>query len=389
MTPRELAEIKRRLNPDKRNPTVIRGCYVAADGHIISAFTQSVHALPDSDNEKFMAVFRRALSGTQGQNLLPVDFPAATVAEGEEHHRLLMTLRDSGLKDDDAVDTLFTRVIDALMNDPNRPAEGAGDESAARWLILLLHDGYDVPHRGSDGENDRERSVDVFRYILCCVCPVKPTKEALSWFSDTATFHTRDASWNVGNPEAGFMFPAFENRGANIYGALYYTRDIADLHDVLVDRVFGLPSFMPAAEQRETFQTVLQESLAEECSMEVVQAVHDTVSSMVEERSTDKNAEPLTLSKTEMKAVLQSCGVSEERTDDFEQRYSEAFGEFAQMPAVNIVNPKQYKVATPSVQIQVDPAHSDLVQTRVIDGKRYILVLADGDVMVNGMTVNG
>jgi hypothetical protein len=44
-------------------------------------------------------------------------------------------------------------------------------------------------------------------------------------------------------------------------------------------------------------------------------------------------------------------------------------------------------VETASVSIKVDPAHSDLVQTRIIDGTCYIMVLADDNVRVNGVSV--
>ena len=93
------------------------------------------------------------------------------------------------------------------------------------------------------------------------------------------------------------------------------------------------------------------------------------------------------MGKQEVKRVLEDCGVSEEKTEAFAQRYEESFGEQAEIPAVNMVAPKQFKVDTPSVTIRVDPEHSDLVQTRILDGKSYIVILADGDVEVNGVKI--
>ena len=109
---------------------------------------------------------------------------------------------------------------------------------------------------------------------------------------------------------------------------------------------------------------------------------------MLEERKADKKAEPLTLSRQDVKDVLQGCGVSEEKTAAFDEQYAEAFGAYAELPAVNMVPAKTFRVVTPSVTIQVDPAHSDLIETRIIDGRRYILVLADGNVEVNGVSVH-
>ena len=79
--------------------------------------------------------------------------------------------------------------------------------------------------------------------------------------------------------------------------------------------------------------------------------------------------------------------VSPQRAEAFEEQYGQTFGVNAVIPAVNVVAPKKFTVTTPSVVIRVDPEHSDLIETRVIDGKCYIMVLADGNVEVNGVSV--
>ena len=58
---------------------------------------------------------------------------------------------------------------------------------------------------------------------------------------------------------------------------------------------------------------------------------------------------------------------------------AEAFGmQFCKLPA---------EVRTPDVVISVTPGHSDLVETRIIDGFRYIMIRADHDVQVNGVYI--
>ena len=388
MNQRDIAEIRRRLNPDKRLPTVLRGCYTDHTGQVISTFAQPIYHLPNEENEKYMSLFKKVLSGTQGQNLLPIEFSAAQVMDGAEH-KILSDMRESGLTDEDAVSAYFERAIEYIRAVGNAEAQSVNDaQTASNYLVLLLHDGYDVAYKDQNGETDNEQSTDVFSYILGCICPVKQTKPALTYFVEDSFFHARLSDWAVGNPELGFMFPSYEERSANIYCAMFYTRDAANPHEEFIQRVFGVEEKpMPAKEQTETFQTVLQEALADECSMEVLQSVHETVRTMIEEQKADKTAEPLKLGKEEVKQVLESCGVSEEKTAAFEEQYDETFGAYAELPAVNLVTPKQFKVDTPSVSIRVDPQRSDLIETRVIDGKCYILVLADGDVQVNGVNV--
>lgn len=386
MTPRDFSELKRRLNPDHRNPTLIRGCYIDHTGQIITEFRTDLHSLTDTENQKYMAIFRKALSGTIGQCLLPVEFTPRQTME-DENYALLAKLRATALKDDETVHAAYEKVISGLVAE-NADLQSVSDaQNAANWLILFMHDGYDMPHKDNNGENDYERGTDVFSYIVCAVCPVRQAKPALSYVESRTRFCDRSQDWIAGNPDFGFLFPAFEERAADVYQSVFYTRDSGDPHEALLKAIFNTEPYMPAKEQKEAFSAVLATSLADECSMEVIQAVHETVAGMIEKQKEDKQAAPLTLTRDDLSNVLTECGVSDEKTTAFEQEFDEVFGTQTALPAVNVVTPKQFKVETPSVSIRVDPAHSDLVETRMIDGRCYIMVLADGDVEVNGMIV--
>ena len=90
MNQRDLAEIKRRLNPDKRNPSLICGCYVDYIGNPITSFELPVGSLYEQENEKYMSIFKKVLSGQIGQNLTPIAFPT-------ESDDLLIRVRDTAL----------------------------------------------------------------------------------------------------------------------------------------------------------------------------------------------------------------------------------------------------------------------------------------------------
>jgi hypothetical protein len=374
MNEKEVAEIRRRFRQDKGNITHIRGCFVNEQREIVTEFDQSLALMSQDESEKFLAIIKRTLSGTLGKNLLDITFATQQVVDGEEH-KLLMSLRNSSLKDENAVGTFFQHVIQTLSMEGN-------------YLILLAHDTYDVPYRSKDGETQGDASADVFSYILCSICPITPTKPALSYYMSENEFHNRKTDWIVSAPELGFMFPAFDGRTANIYDALYYSRDLKEIHAELVDAVFKSDIPMPAAEQKEIFQSVLGEALADDCSYEVMQSVHGQICEMIEENKADKEAEPLALSKGAVKTVLKSCGVSETGVDAFDQKYDAGFGADAELSPKNIVDPKKFEVRTPDVTIQVNPERSDLVETRMIDGAKYILIRADEGVEVNGVSIH-
>jgi xanthine/CO dehydrogenase XdhC/CoxF family maturation factor len=145
---------------------------------------------------------------------------------------------------------------------------------------------------------------------------------------------------------------------------------------------------MPAAEQREAFQAVLEDALEDDLSFEVVQTVHEQLRDMIETHDQDKAAEPLVVSRREVSSMLESCGVPEEKLQAFEQKYNDEFGEAVSLPARNVVEPKKFEVRTPDVVVQVNPERSDLIETRVIDGVKYVLIRAEEGVEVNGVNIN-
>ena len=374
MNEKEVAEIRRRFKPEKSNITHIRGCYVNEKREIVSEFDQSIAMMPQEEAEKMLATLKRTLSGTLGKNLIDIIFATKQVLDSEEHG-LLMALRGSSLNDQGIVEAFYQRVIQAV-------------DMEGQYLILLAFDTYDVPYRSRDGERQDDASTEVFSYILCSLCPVKATKPALCYDVPENVFRSAKADWLVSPPELGFLFPAFDDRSANIYNALYYTRDITESHQEFVDAVFHTEIPLPAAAQKEAFESMLSDTLDDECNFEVVQAVHEQLCGMIEEHKANKETEPLTVSKRTVKSVLEACGVSEERVTAFEEKYDEEFGADAEVRPRNIVDTRRMEVRTPDVTIQVNPERSDLIETRIVNGAKYILIRAEGGVEVNGVDIH-
>ena len=373
MNEREVSELRRRFRPDKSNITRICGCYVSDKGEILTQFTTSISLMLDDEKEKVLAVLKKALSGSVGKQLMDISFPTKQVLEGAEH-KLLTALKDSGLEDQAAAEQFYEKVIPTISMETN-------------YLILLAYDAYDVPFKGKDGGSFGEGSEQVFRYIVCSICPVKLSKSGLSFHVQDQEFHNSKTEWMVAAPELGFVFPAFDDRSTNLYGALAYTRNISDNHQEFINAVFGAEPPMAAGEQKETFQTILGSSLDTDCSIEVVQAVHAQLSDMIQEHKESRDKEPLLISKPEVNHVLKTCGLSEERVKAFDEQFDENFGQHADLSPKNLVDTNKFHVVTPDVKIQIAPDKRDLVETRVLGGVKYILIRAEEGVEVNGVPV--
>ena len=374
MNEKEVAEIRRRFRLEKSNITHVRVCYVNENREIISQFNQSLAMTEQEETEQILACLKRVLSGTLGKNLMDVTFTTQQVVDSEEH-RLLMALKNSALNDEEAVQAFYQKVIQSLTID-------------GHYMILLAFDTYDVPYRTKDGETQEEAASEVYSYLVCSVCPVKMTKPALSYFARDNLLHNRSVDWILSPPEVGFLFPAFDDRAANLYNALYYSRNLAENHEELAEAVFHCDLPMPAAEQKKCFEALLTTALGEDCNLDVVQTVHDQLCERIELHKEAKVVEPLLIAKADVKETLASCGVSEEHLAKWSVDYDETFGFEADLHPKNIIDTKRFEVKTPDVSIKVDPTRSDLIETRTIGGVKYIMICADENVEVNGVSIH-
>lgn len=374
MNQKEINELKRRFRADRSCISNIYGCYVNANREIVSYLDTSLGLLPEEEAELYLGRLKKALSGAVGKNLIDIVFTTEQVADSDEH-RLLSALRESQLRDGDIREEFYRKAIEALDM-----GEGCN------YLILLAADSYDVPHRGRDGSSDADASDQVFRYIVCAVCPVKEGSPELKYFHDQNEFHIASNGQTVGQTALGFLFPAFDDRAANIYNALYYAQKPAELHQEFIDAVFRTEAPMSSEEQRQLFETALTDALEEEYSYAVAQTVHEQLRERIEQHREEKDPEPLSLTVGEIGEMLRSSGVSGEKVETFTRECSEQFGENAALHPDNLIDSRRFEIRTADVQLTVDPERSYLIETRIIDGRPYLLIPAEG-VEVNGVAV--
>ena len=375
MNQRELNELRRRYKLDRTAISKVYGCYVSSSRQIISYVDAPLGLLSQEEQEMYLNLLKKSLSGALGRNLIDIEFSTRQVADGDEH-RLLQTLRQTELQDPNARESLYRRIIDAI------------DMGESSYLILLAADTYDVPHRSRDDQEVPDGSDTVFRYFVCAICPVKDPTLALQYSDQDKEFRGSSTGHIALPPVLGFLFPAFDDRSANIYNALFYSKDTAQLHQEVIDAVFCIQNApMSPQEQQNVFTSALTETLEKDCSYDVVQAVHEQLRGRIQEHKDSRDPEPLTLSVREVGDVLTGSGVPEEKAEAFQEACRRQYGQDAALNPRNIIEAGKFQIATPEVKITVPPEYSYMVETRIIDGRRFILIPADDGVEVNGIPV--
>lgn len=371
MIKQEISELKKLLTQKNCSITRICGCYVDGEKNKKAEFGQAFLALPEEEMFKYFEILRKTLSGTLGKNLLTLEFPLVSEAEGGTQE-FLLKLRDSKLKDPALLEAFYDKIIETY-------------EYVGNYLILVVHDAYDVPGRTLDGIDMEDASDEVYEYILTCICPVNLSKPGLSYNAVENTFQNRIRDWVVDLPETGFLFPAFNDRSTDLHSTLYYSKNSEELKEPFVEQLLGCPLPLSAGGQKETFQALIEETLGETCDIEAVKNIHEKLNEMVEEHK--EEPEPLVLDKNEVKTLFASSGVANEKMAEFDRHYDETAGEDTSLLVSNVVNTRTFEVKTPDVVIKVNPERTDLIETQTINGRECLVIELGGNIEVNGVTV--
>ena len=372
MNKKEVSEIKKLFTPAGCAITRICGCYVDAEKEKRTELKEAFLSLPEEEAFKYFTIFRGAMSGTLGKNLINMEFPLHTEAEGGTQE-FLLRLRDSELKDDALLEEFYDKVI-------------ANYDYGENYYIILIHCAYDIPAKSTDGIEMFDASDYVYSFIQCSVCPVKLSKAGLSYNPMTNAIENRNRDWLVEAPDLGFLFPAFNDRNTDLHSLLYYSKNPEELSTQLIDEVLGCTIPLSAKSQKETFQAIVEETLGENCDFETVKNIHESLSEMLEERKEDP--EPLTLDKYQVKRLLENNGADPEKLQELDTIYpTDEKSREASFVATNVVSTRGFEIKTPDVSIKVAPDKTYLVQTKMVEGRSWIVIEVNEHVEINGISV--
>lgn len=313
----EILELKKRMKIDSCAFNRIAGCCVSSEKEILTTFNSHFLTLEDGEQHKFLDLAKKALSGKQGDNLLEINFPNEAEREGGSQH-LLMKLKKEMLKNESTLNELFHRIIDNY-------------DHVGTYAIILFHDSYDVPDRGTD-RIKQDESTEVYDYIICVVCPIELSKPGLSYFNEEKKISERVRDWILKAPEIAFTFPAFTDRSSDIHNVIYHIKTPKNAHPEFVENVLGCPMIQTSEEKKDLFAKILEEVLRDENNPEkIIYDINDSLRKMIEDDNNDVQTgetprpddkiESIVVSEGILKAALMENNISENKIKKVQDAY--------------------------------------------------------------------
>ncbi len=177
----DMLELTRRMTPSRNCFSRIAGAYMDADGFEDGTFNIHFGKLSPAETKRNLEIAKAIPFSRTNEQLKEYVFPDG-VARQKSLWPVLTALKQNRLKDDALLGVLYEVV-------------GEHYHSNKDYSIFLFHGSYDIPVKGTDGEW-LEGSEEVYDFIICAISPLI-------------------SKYEPGEPEFGFLFPAFSDRAAD------------------------------------------------------------------------------------------------------------------------------------------------------------------------------
>ena len=371
MINKEVLELKKRI---KLNSSTIKiaGCYVAGDERKkLTYINKFLRDAEEVEQHKYVELLKKPLSGAVGKTLNNIDFTEEAEKEGQIQSSLL-AVRDSELKSDELLDTFYDYIIEKFAYVGN-------------YLILLMYDVYDVPRKTKDNFSIDE-STETYRYVVCAICPVNLAKPALSYHENTNLIEPRNRDWVVEPPKIGFLFPAFNDRSADIHSMLYYAKSSKEMFEDFIEDALGCSMNLPGFMQKQIMKDIIEQVVLNQPQYEVVNVVREVneqVNQILEENK--ESEEPVLLNKKEIKDILKVSGIQEEDLSKIDDMYETSLGEETLLNARDIYEDKGFDVKTNNVTLKLKSEDASIVKVQMVEGRKCLVIPMDKDVEINGI----
>lgn len=202
----DMLALTRRMTVKRSSITRIAGAYIDPDGFVDGTFNTRFLKLTGSDQAKNLEIAKTIPFAHTNRNLKR--YRISDEKRGRESMWQLLTgARAAGLENDSLLDVFYDVVAEKYRSD-------------GEYGVFLFHDRYDIPAKAADHERLGE-SENIFEYLICAICPVS-------------------GDYEPGQPECGFLFPAYSGGGALLNCIDIYQADEEHPHAELEALLLGL-----------------------------------------------------------------------------------------------------------------------------------------------------
>ena len=372
MNKKEVSEIKRVVKID--NPFCVLNklfiTMVNADGEYVFMKNPSVHTLTEREENMYYDIFRNMLSTNVGKKFIQYDFEKESF-EPNGAQNLMLTNIQQGFNNVDSRTDLLDKIVDNLRY-------------TGPYAIVTGYFTYTVRHKNKSDEENKFSDED-FKFILTAICPAQIVDSGFSYNYSTMEFSTEsDPKLYINSkPTDGFMFPAFDNRSADLSSVMYYSKSPKTFNDSVILDVLQAKFELSPMAQTEIFQKLLQDTFGERLDYQLLYHINNYIQEYVENFTGD--TKPTYLGVGELTSILHDL-FEEGEEEKFEALYK-AYCDKIEFDSVNLIA-KKMKLQTSEYALSFNCIYGSKVDAKVVDSMRAIQLTTEDNLLdVNGIVV--
>ena len=190
----DMLELTRRMTLKRNCFSRIAGAYIDGEGYIDGTFNTNFLNLSVKEKEKNLAIAKKIPFSETNVEVKGYRFPKESKGNGSTW-QLLQGMNSCELKNDAFMEIFY----DLMLQEFPIKKECA---------IMVFSGCYDVPVKGTD-KAWQDESEEVYQFLIAAICPLV-------------------GEYEPGEPEAGFLFPAFTDRSSDSNHVIIFQADDAN-----------------------------------------------------------------------------------------------------------------------------------------------------------------
>lgn len=350
---------------------------------IIHQELKNMNMLDEESQDLYIKNFKKILAGALDTKLFQLDFSNTDLEDNAQ--KLLYRALESEDKEERLL--ALDGIVNKLANNYNYEND---------IVITFVYGEYwkGAKKRRVEADEAEDDNVYSFKFIIGTVNKVEYPKKAIQFDYINKEFRTNsslDAIINLNAPMDGFMFPCFNNNYSDANHVMYYSSKNNEVNLSFIEDVLNGSLKITAAEEKNCFNSIIKEVVGEEIEPETMQTIYENIAIRAE--NVEEGEEAL-LSIRDVKSVLASSGIEEEKISKLKEAYEVNVGDpnfdFKVDNILPDLKSKSVKIESEKASISIAPgALSKIKQIRNKHGKKCLLIELDEDVEINGFKIKG
>lgn len=380
MNKKEVSELRRNFSPESN---------LLVMNHVLTVVVN-----PNSESEKiryknvssrvtineyetniYFETLKKVLSTKIGKKLVEYKFPDSAYDNGEPQN-ILYGITQSGFVDECDTETFIYQIVDNIS-------------SSVPYTIIAAHCTYTVFRKNKADEIEKNSSEE-YTFIVTAICPIKNEDNTFAYnFVKDEFISNKDTNLLINKtPTDGFLFPAFNDRSADINSVMYYTNKPKNSNISIIEDVLGCNSRFSPETELTFYKTILTTIFDNDLSYDIIIAMNSEMQMFIDEygESTDL---PMVYKRdlyNMLNRVLEYLNIDKNKLEVFDAVYNKLIGAKVPLTAPNLVSSKflvdVYGVSLNIKNPSVCHIESDSYKTKIV------IDIAEPNFEINGISIN-